>query len=264
MRRIKRTSPTEREIGGRFTGCDGTAPGWCMHHFFPGAGQPFHACRPTPPRLGVRNEEAADRCCPALSPSTFFAGRKSTVGRFIGCITRTMSTTFKATVSVLALACSLRAAPVAYEEVSLLVRMHEADRFISEQASQRGLLHKLTPQQEARLKAQGASDVLIQELRNPDLLLPDSEAAACETARREQASKAIQEAAAAPAATQATNVPPADFPVADAPFEGGYYNYPAGYFPYGYGRLRSRAHGFGRTALTSRKSGVSAKSSARR
>jgi len=179
-----------------------------------------------------------------------FAGKKAKVWQISWTPGPPMSTTLKATISVLALACSLRAAPIAYGEVSLLVRMHEADTFVSEQASQRGLLRGFTPQQEARLKAQGASDRLLQALRNPDLILPESEAVAFEAARREQERKATQEAPAAPllAATPATVAPVADFP-----FEAGYYTYPAGFYSYGYGHLQSRAHGFGKTIPASRK-----------
>jgi hypothetical protein len=151
-----------------------------------------------------------------------------------------LKTALKSTGLVLAMACSLRAEPIAYEEVSLLVRMHEAEAFVTEQASQRGLLRGFTPQQEMRLKAQGASDTLLQTLRNPSLILPEAEAVAFEAARREQQRKATQQAATAQLAAA---VPVASTPVDISPVEGGYYPYPAypvGFYPYGYGRLRLR------------------------
>jgi thioredoxin-related protein len=89
---------------------------------------------------------------------------------------------------------SLRAAPLAFEEVLLLVRTHETDSFISQQLAQRRLLHALTARQEAALKEQGASEVLLQALRNPNVQLSEAETAAFET-RREQQKTAMQEQA---------------------------------------------------------------------
>jgi len=86
---------------------------------------------------------------------------------------------------------SLPAAPLAFEEVLLLVRTHETDSFISQQLSQRRLLHALTPQQEAALKELGASGALLQVLRNPNVQLSEAETATFE-ARREQQKTAMQ------------------------------------------------------------------------
>ena len=80
------------------------------------------------------------------------------------------------------------AAPIDYSEVSLLVRAHESESTIVQEVSQRKLLHALTPQQEAALKKQGASDSLVQSLRRSDSILAAADATAFE-ARREQLSR---------------------------------------------------------------------------
>ena len=58
------------------------------------------------------------------------------------------------------------AAPVPFSELSLLVRAREAEASISREVSQRKLAQKLSGDQEATLKKQGASDSLISTLRN--------------------------------------------------------------------------------------------------
>ncbi len=103
-----------------------------------------------------------------------------------------MNTKLTTIALLFALTLSLGAAPVAFDEVSLLVRMHESDSFITQQLTQRRLLRALTPQQEATIKAQGASDALLQALRNPNIRLSDSEATAFDI-RREQQKIAVQE-----------------------------------------------------------------------
>jgi hypothetical protein len=97
--------------------------------------------------------------------------------------------------------CWLSAAPITYEEVSLLVRMHESDAYIAQQVAQRLLVRPLTPPQEASLKAQGASEAVLRSLRRPDTSLSEAEAAAYETARAEQ-KKAVLDAIAADAARE--------------------------------------------------------------
>lgn len=99
-----------------------------------------------------------------------------------------------------ALALSLRAAPIAFDELSLLVRMRETDSFITEQITQRRLIRALAPEQEATLIALGASDTILRVLRRQNSRLSDSDATAFET-RRVQQKRAIQEAMAAEAAT---------------------------------------------------------------
>jgi len=88
-------------------------------------------------------------------------------------------------VAVLAvfLATTTLARPLDFSELSLLVRAHEPEPSIIADAKQRKLMHALTPQQEATLKSQGASDSLIQSLRNSNLVVSQSEAAAYEASR---------------------------------------------------------------------------------
>lgn len=83
--------------------------------------------------------------------------------------------------ALLSVAGAVEAAPIAFEEVSLLVRVGEPTEFITRQVAERHLLRALTPGQEARLKAAGATEGLLQALRNPATVLPPEEAAAFET-----------------------------------------------------------------------------------
>ena len=66
------------------------------------------------------------------------------------------------------LATTVSARPLEFSELSLLVRAHEPESSIIADAKERKLMHALTPQQEATLKSQGASDSLIQSLRTSD------------------------------------------------------------------------------------------------
>jgi hypothetical protein len=79
------------------------------------------------------------------------------------------------------------ARPIGFSEISLLVRAHESDASIKEEVAQRKLLHLLTQPQETLLKSQGASDSLIQSLRNSNLVVSKEEAAALERATAESA-----------------------------------------------------------------------------
>lgn len=72
------------------------------------------------------------------------------------------------------------ARPIDYPEVSLLVRAHQSEADIKEDVARRKLMHPLTAQQEATLKAQGASDSLIQSLRNSNNIASKEEVAALE------------------------------------------------------------------------------------
>lgn len=87
-------------------------------------------------------------------------------------------------------------APIAFDEISFLVRTHDTNESISQQITQRRLLRILTPPQEVTLKGEGASDAFIQALRNPNIRLTESEAVAFET-RREQQKKSVQATAVA-------------------------------------------------------------------
>ena len=81
---------------------------------------------------------------------------------------------------VLAGAIGLTAAPINFNEVSLWVRAKETDKSILTEVSQRKLAKALTPQQESTLKSQGASDSLVQSLRN-SALIASADIAAAET-----------------------------------------------------------------------------------
>jgi hypothetical protein len=81
---------------------------------------------------------------------------------------------------VLAAAMAVTAAPVNFSEVSLWVRARETDQSIVRQVSQRKLTRALTPQQEATLKSQGASDSLVQSLRSPNVIAAPADIAASE------------------------------------------------------------------------------------
>jgi len=73
--------------------------------------------------------------------------------------------------------------PVDFGEVSLWVRVHDNESSIRDEISRRKLMHPLTPQQEATLKSQGATDALVQSLRNSNNLASKEEVAAVETSR---------------------------------------------------------------------------------
>src|SRR5436309_10736600 len=76
----------------------------------------------------------------------------------------------------------LAARPIGFSEISLMVRMHESETSIKNDVAERKLLHGLTQPQEGILKSQGASDSLIQSLRNSNLVASKEEAAAVESA----------------------------------------------------------------------------------
>jgi hypothetical protein len=84
-------------------------------------------------------------------------------------------------ITVLAGAFSALAAPVNFNEVSLWVRAKETDKSILNELKERKLAKALTPQQESTLKSQGASDSLVQSLRNSALVASAAEVAATET-----------------------------------------------------------------------------------
>jgi hypothetical protein len=84
-------------------------------------------------------------------------------------------------ITVLAGAVSALAAPVNFNEVSLWVRAKDSDKTILNELKERKLAKPLTPQQETTLKSQGASDSLVQSLRNSALVASPTEVAATET-----------------------------------------------------------------------------------
>ncbi len=75
---------------------------------------------------------------------------------------------------------AITAAPINFSEVSLWVRARETDQSIVREVNQRKLARALTPQEEATLKAQGASDSLVQSLRNAKVIAAPAEVAATE------------------------------------------------------------------------------------
>ena len=82
----------------------------------------------------------------------------------------------------LLLANQLSAKPIGFSELSLMVRMHQSEADIKNDVAERKLLHPLTQPQEGILKSQGASDSLIQSLRDSKLVVSKEEAAAAESA----------------------------------------------------------------------------------
>src|SRR6266581_3009827 len=79
------------------------------------------------------------------------------------------------------------ARPIDFGELSLFVRAHESESSIKDEVSRRKLLHSLTPQQETRLKSEGASNSLISSLRSTNLVVSKETAAAVEVERARQA-----------------------------------------------------------------------------
>jgi hypothetical protein len=97
-------------------------------------------------------------------------------------------TVYSLSIFALALLASVKlssARPIDFNEVSLLVRAHENEASIKDEVARRKLMHTLTPQQENTLKAQGASDSLLQSLRNSNLVASKEEVAAIETRDRQ-------------------------------------------------------------------------------
>src|SRR5438105_9414472 len=90
-------------------------------------------------------------------------------------------------------ASQLSARPIGFGELSLLVRMHEPETSIKKEVAERKLLHGLTQPQEGILKSQGASDSLIQSLRNSHVVDSKEEAAAVESAAARESSASVVE-----------------------------------------------------------------------
>lgn len=101
--------------------------------------------------------------------------------------------TFALFALLLAAATQLYARPVGFNEISLLVRCRESESFIRDEVAQRKLQHALSTQQEATLKTQGASDSLVQTLRNSNLLASKEEAEAADALDRRRAAPPAEE-----------------------------------------------------------------------
>src|SRR5438094_161571 len=91
------------------------------------------------------------------------------------------------------LASQLSARPIGFSELSLMIRMHESETSMKNEVAERKLLHGLTQPQEGILKTQGASDSLIQSLRNSNLVASKEEAAAVESAAARESSAPLTE-----------------------------------------------------------------------
>src|SRR5438132_4920132 len=98
-----------------------------------------------------------------------------------------------ATAAALLVSNQLFARPIGFSEISLMVRMHESETSIKNDVAERKLLHGLTQPQEGILKSQGASDSLIQSLRNSNLVASKEEAAAVESAAARESSAPLTE-----------------------------------------------------------------------
>jgi hypothetical protein len=96
--------------------------------------------------------------------------------------------------ALLALVGQASARPVDYNEVSLLVRCRESESSIRSEVSRRKLMRPLTPQQESTLKAQGASDSLVQSLRDSNLVASKEEAEAVDARDRRLAAARLESA----------------------------------------------------------------------
>ena len=95
--------------------------------------------------------------------------------------------------AALLLTSQLHARPIGFSEISLMVRMHQPEAEIKQDVADRHLLHQLTQPQEGILKSQGASDSLIQSLRDSKLVVSKDEAATFENANAHPMSAASDE-----------------------------------------------------------------------
>src|SRR5436305_13632879 len=77
-------------------------------------------------------------------------------------------------IALISLPFSVSASPLQFSEVSLKVRARESEASISHDVSERKLAQKLTADQEARLKKEGASDSLISTLRSASVVAAEN------------------------------------------------------------------------------------------
>jgi hypothetical protein len=99
------------------------------------------------------------------------------------------------------------AEPIDFAEVSLLVRARESEQSIIHEVRERKLVRPLTPQQENTLKAQGATESLLQALRTPAVALAQTDAAAWEERRTKARTAQPQGSTTARATSTATASP---------------------------------------------------------
>ena len=95
--------------------------------------------------------------------------------------------------TVLAGVMAATAAPINFGELSLWVRVRDADQSILREVSQRKLAKALTPQEESTLKNQGASNSLIHSLKSPALVAAPADVAATEVKAPTTPTKAMKD-----------------------------------------------------------------------
>jgi hypothetical protein len=100
----------------------------------------------------------------------------------------------------------ISARPVDFNEVSLLVRCRESESSIRDEVSRRKLMRPLTAQQETTLKAQGASDSLVQSLRGSNLVASKEEVDAVDARDRRVAAARVERAPAPQSQVHVFNV----------------------------------------------------------
>lgn len=109
-------------------------------------------------------------------------------------------------VALLSLSSANAAEPISFQEISLLLRTGENQQTILNDITSRKLLQPLTAQQEATLRAAGASPAVLNALRAPETLAsPD--AVALYSARHQATPAPVPATAAAPAPAPAQPAP---------------------------------------------------------
>src|SRR5580704_9544208 len=83
------------------------------------------------------------------------------------------------------------AEPMSFQEISLMVRTGENPQSIVNEVARRKLLASLTPDHEAKLQQNGASEALIAALRSPLLLASPAELQTYVSRRQAQAQVAL-------------------------------------------------------------------------
>lgn len=76
---------------------------------------------------------------------------------------------------------------MSFKEISFLIRVREPYKVVAQQLTRRRLLYKVTPEQEAVLMTQGASEALLKLIRDPRMVYSEVEAKAYAESRKELA-----------------------------------------------------------------------------
>ena len=98
--------------------------------------------------------------------------------------TRSWNSFIIATGALIACAATALAKPIDFNEVSLLVRARQSENAIVREVHERKLTRALTPDQESRLRSQGASDSLVQSIRSTAIANAEAESSAPEAQSR--------------------------------------------------------------------------------